>query len=126
MLREVLDQVQLARLTDRLDEVADWTRILSPGEQQRLAFARVVLAKPRTVYLDEATSAIDEGLEYTLYRMLRSELPDSILVSVGHRSTLNVFHNRQLELHGSGQCSLAGNTRPQRQTPHRPSRPNRT
>lgn len=105
-LRAILDQVHLPHLTDRLDEVADWTRILSPGEQQRLAFARVVLAKPRTVFLDEATSAIDEGLEYTLYRMLRSELPDSIMVSVGHRSTLNVFHNRQLELQGSGQWSL--------------------
>ena len=105
-LLEVLGQVHLAHLTDRLDEVADWTRILSPGEQQRLSFARVVLANPRTVFLDEATSAIDEGLEYSLYRMLRSELPDSIMVSVGHRSTLNVFHNRQLELQGSGQWSL--------------------
>ncbi|MFE4500545.1 ABC transporter ATP-binding protein/permease [Rhodococcus sp. NPDC056743] len=105
-LHELLDQVHLAHLTDRLDEVADWTRILSPGEQQRLSFARVVLARPRTVFLDEATSAIDEGLEYALYRMLRSELPDSIMVSVGHRSTLDVFHNRQLELQGSGQWSL--------------------
>ncbi|NMM82988.1 ABC transporter ATP-binding protein [Rhodococcus sp. SRB_17] len=105
-LRAVLDKVQLAHLADRLDEVADWTRILSPGEQQRLAFARVVLVHPRTVFLDEATSAIDEGLEYSLYRMLRDELPDSIVVSVGHRSTLNIFHNRQLELQGSGQWSL--------------------
>ncbi|MDI9919261.1 ABC transporter ATP-binding protein/permease, partial [Rhodococcus sp. IEGM 1379] len=106
MLRLVLDKVHLAHLAGRLDEVADWTRILSPGEQQRLAFARVVLIRPRTVFLDEATSAIDEGLEYSLYRMLRDELPDSIVVSVGHRSTLNIFHNRQLELQGSGQWSL--------------------
>lgn len=101
-LRDALSKVHLAHLTARLDEVADWTRILSPGEQQRLAFARVMLARPRTVFLDEATSAIDEGLEYSLYSLLRSDLPDSIVVSVGHRSTLDVFHTRQLELQGSG------------------------
>lgn len=109
-VREVLRKVHLAHLAGRLDETADWTRILSPGEQQRLAFARAVLTHPRIAFLDEATSAIDEGLEYTLYSMLRDELSGGILVSVGHRSTLDVFHNRQLELRGSGRWSLTDGT----------------
>lgn len=104
-LRQVLGKVHLAHLSERIDEVADWTRILSPGEQQRLAFARIMLARPQIAFLDEATSAIDEGLEYSLYTLLRSELP-GIVVSVGHRSTLNTFHNRQLDLQGSGQWAL--------------------
>lgn len=106
-LHDALAEVHLAHLIGRLDEPADWTRILSPGEQQRLAFARVLLIRPRTAFLDEATSGIDEGLEYTLYDILRRELPDSIIVSVGHRSTLDVFHNRQLELRGAGHWTLA-------------------
>ncbi|MFD9681501.1 ABC transporter ATP-binding protein/permease [Rhodococcus sp. NPDC059969] len=105
-LHDALAEVHLAHLIGRLDEAADWTRILSPGEQQRLAFARVLLIRPRTAFLDEATSGIDEGLEYTLYDILRRELPDSIIVSVGHRSTLDVFHNRQLELRGAGHWTL--------------------
>jgi len=104
--RDALAHVHLAHLVGRLDEAADWTRILSPGEQQRLAFARVLLIRPRTAFLDEATSGIDKGLEYTLYDILRHELPDSIIVSVGHRSTLDVFHNRQLELRGAGHWTL--------------------
>ncbi|MFZ2176104.1 MAG: ABC transporter ATP-binding protein/permease, partial [Rhodococcus sp. (in: high G+C Gram-positive bacteria)] len=62
-------------------------------------------ARPAVVFLDEATSAIDEGLEYALYGLLRSELPDSIVVSVGHRSTLSQFHTRGVELEGEGQWS---------------------
>ncbi|MFE5643094.1 ABC transporter ATP-binding protein/permease [Rhodococcus sp. NPDC056516] len=105
-LHDALAEVHLAHLIGRLDEAADWTRILSPGEQQRLAFARVLLIRPRTAFLDEATSGIDEGLEYTLYDIVRRELPDSIIVSVGHRSTLGVFHNRQLELRGAGHWEI--------------------
>jgi putative ATP-binding cassette transporter len=110
-LREALSKVSLGNLGDRLDETADWTRILSPGEQQRLAFARVLTARPAVIFLDEATSAIDEGLEHTLYTLLRSELPDSIVVSVGHRSTLNQFHSLGVELEGEGrwtETSLVG------------------
>ena len=98
----VLRQVQLPHLADRLDEETDWARRLSPGEMQRLNFARVLLARPEVVFLDEATSAVDEGMEAALYELLRAELPDAILVSVGHRSTLSRFHSRQLELVGEG------------------------
>lgn len=98
----VLRQVQLPHLVDRLDEETDWARRLSPGELQRLNFARVLLARPDVVFLDEATSAVDEGMEAALYELLREELPDAAIVSVGHRSTLARFHARQLELTGDG------------------------
>ena len=103
----MLRRVQLLHLADRLDEEMDWARRLSPGEQQRLGFGRVLLARPRVVFLDEATSALDEGLEHTLYTLLREELPETIVVSVGHRSTLNRFHAERLELLGDGRWQVA-------------------
>ena len=101
-LVDALRQVNLGHLSQRLDEVADWSRILSIGEQQRVAFARVLFNRPAIVFLDEATSATDEGLEYMLYSLLRSALPDCMLVSVGHRSTLDPFHTHRLYLDGAG------------------------
>lgn len=88
-MQEVLRKVALGHLTERLAEAEDWSAVLSPGEQQRIAFARVLLLKPTVVFLDEATSAVDEGLEDALYRLLRTELPDTIVVSVAHRSTVD-------------------------------------
>jgi putative ATP-binding cassette transporter len=99
----VLHLVQLGHLAKRLDDVADWSRILSLGEQQRLAFGRLLLARPTIAFLDEATSAMDEGLEDAMYRLARQELPDTVIVSVGHRSTLFAHHARQLVLAGDGQ-----------------------
>jgi len=101
-LAQALHQVNLGHLSQRLDEVADWSRILSIGEQQRVAFARVLFNRPAIVFLDEATSATDEGLEHSLYSLLRSALPDCMLVSVGHRSTLDPFHTHRLQLDGAG------------------------
>jgi vitamin B12/bleomycin/antimicrobial peptide transport system ATP-binding/permease protein len=106
-LRDALSQVALGNLRGRLDEVADWAKVLSPGEQQRVAFARILLTKPRAVFLDEATSALDEGLEFALYQMLRTELPDCIVVSVSHRSTVGQHHDRLLELLGDGEWRLS-------------------
>ena len=80
--------------------------MLSVGEQQRIAFARILLTKPKAVFLDESTSALDEGLELTLYELIRAELPDTILVSVSHRSTVEQFHGRHLELVGGGEWRL--------------------
>jgi putative ATP-binding cassette transporter len=97
---------QLSHLTGRLDEQQDWTRILSLGEQQRLAIGRVMLNRPALVFLDEASSAMDEGLEHAMYELLRTTLPDTILVSVGHRSTLLEFHAEELVLRGGGDWSL--------------------
>ena len=76
----------------------DWAKVLSVGEQQRIAFARILLSKPRAVFLDESTSAMDEGLELMLYELIHAEFPDTILVSVSHRSTVEQFHGRHLEL----------------------------
>ena len=67
----------------------------------------MLLARPRVVFLDEATSALDEGMEHTLYTLLREELPDTVVVSVGHRSTLNRFHAERLELLGDGRWQVA-------------------
>jgi putative ATP-binding cassette transporter len=105
-LRETLTKVALAPLCDRLDEERDWAKVLSPGEQQRIAFARVLLTKPKAVFLDESTSALDEGLEFALYQMLRTELPDCVVVSVSHRRAVELLHERQLELLGGGHWRL--------------------
>ena len=102
----VLSQCHLGHLAAHLDEEADWARILSLGEQQRLAIGRILLNAPEVVFLDEASSAMDEGLEYAMYQLLRNSLPQAILVSVGHRSSLLDFHTQQLELLGHGQWRL--------------------
>ena len=105
-LKGTLVKVALPHLADRLDEVLDWAKVLSPGEQQRIAFARILLTKPKVVFLDESTSALDEGLEYMLYTLVRTELPDTILVSVSHRSTVEQHHTHELELLGDGEWRL--------------------
>ncbi|MGO9382566.1 MAG: ABC transporter ATP-binding protein/permease [Mycobacterium sp.] len=105
-LRHALVVVTLPNLITRLDEVQDWAKMLSPGEQQRIAFARVLVTKPKAVFLDESTSALDEGLQFSLYDLLRRELPDCIVVSATHRSTVEPHHNQQLELFGDGRWRL--------------------
>jgi putative ATP-binding cassette transporter len=105
-IQQALVKVALSHLAIRLNEVRDWAKGLSVGEQQRIAFARVLLTKPRAVFFDESTSALDEGLELMLYELIRSEFPDAILVSVSHRSTVEQFHARHLELVGDGQWRL--------------------
>lgn len=105
-LKRMLLTVALPHLVERLDEVLDWAKVLSPGEQQRIAFARILLTKPKVVFLDEATSALDEGLEFLLYQLVRTELPDTILVSVSHRTTVEQHHTHELELLGDGEWRL--------------------
>jgi putative ATP-binding cassette transporter len=106
ILRAALVKVGLEKFVPRLDEVDDWSRILSLGEQQRLAFARVLLQKPDWVFLDEATSALDEPREAEMYEMLQAELPKMGVVSVGHRSTLFAQHQQELKLAGDGNWEL--------------------
>ncbi|AKS34056.1 ABC transporter ATP-binding protein/permease [Mycolicibacterium goodii] len=105
-IRAALDAVTLGHLGSRLDTVADWAKVLSPGEQQRIAFARILLARPRAVFLDEATSALDAGQEFALYSALRSQLPETIVVSVSHRDSVNRHHDRRLALLGDGRWEL--------------------
>jgi putative ATP-binding cassette transporter len=105
-LQHVLNEVALPHLCHRLDEAQDWAGVLSPGEQQRVGFARILLTKPQAVFLDESTSALDEGLEYVLYELIRSECPDTIVVSVSHRQTVDQHHQQQLLLMGEGTWRL--------------------
>ncbi len=88
----------LPALADRLREHAHWAKQRSPGEQQRLAFARIWLHRPRWLFLDEATSALDEETEDRLYTQLARDLPDLTLVSIAHHSSLRRFHDRELML----------------------------
>jgi vitamin B12/bleomycin/antimicrobial peptide transport system ATP-binding/permease protein len=101
-----LNKVALPQCARRLSEDEDWAKVLSPGEQQRIAFARVLLTKPKVVFMDEATSALDEGLEFMLYNLVRTELPDTVIVSVTHRSTVDQHHEQELELLGGGEWRL--------------------
>ena len=103
---EILNKVQLGHLAEQLEKEQDWTRILSLGEQQRLAFARLILHKPAVAFLDEATASMDEGLEFAMYQLLKQELPKTTLISVGHRSTLKALHQQQLTLQDKGQWQL--------------------
>ncbi len=106
-LRHVLDEVNLGALSSRypdLDVKQDWPRILSLGEQQRLAFGRLLLNAPRFVVLDEATSALDVATEDHLYALLRQR--ELAVISIGHRPTLKQFHDTVLELSGNGDWRL--------------------
>jgi putative ATP-binding cassette transporter len=111
-LREALQAVDLPDLARRLDEAGHWALQLSPGEQQRIAIARALLQKPEWLFLDEATSAVDEATEERLYRLLHERLPGTTLFSVGHRATLRPFHARQLEVKrtGAGPASVVEET----------------
>lgn len=93
---QIMQQVQLGHLAEKLTQENDWTRVLSLGEQQRLSFARVLMHKPLAAFLDEATASMDEGLEDAMYRLLRKELPQTTIISVGHRSTLQTHHQQHL------------------------------
>lgn len=107
-IRDVVEEVNLsdvfARVDDDLDRVLDWTNVLSVGEQQRVAFARLFLRKPRFAFLDEATSALDEENQDTLYRLLQKS--GISFISVGHRKTLTQYHDRILQLEGTGTWEL--------------------
>jgi len=97
-LKDMLHKVGLDHLRDRLDETERWDHILSGGEQQRVAFARVLVHKPEWIFMDEATSALDEAGQENIMRLLIEELPETSVVSIGHRPGLEAFHTRELVL----------------------------
>ncbi len=101
-IRAALIDARLPHLVERLDEEAFWVQVLSLGEQQRLAVARTLLARPDWLFLDEATSAMDEPMEDAIYAMLREKLPGTTVVSIGHRSTLKAMHDRIVEMRPEG------------------------
>lgn len=104
-IRLMMERCCIAYLGDKLDEVADWSHVLSVGEQQRVAFARALLIAPEWLFLDEATSALDEETEVVMYNNLQNYLPDTTVISVGHRSTLAVFHSATLLIENQ-QCKI--------------------
>ena len=97
-IAEALMAVGLEQWAGRLDVEAHWNRMLSVGEQQRLAIARALLEAPDYLFLDEATASLDEPSEAMLYRLLQDRLKGTTIVSIGHRSTLNAFHRRRIEV----------------------------
>src|SRR5262249_41812266 len=101
-IAEALTAVGLPGLVPRLDEHAHWNRMLSLGEQQRLAIARALLLAPDFLFLDEATASLDEPSEAAVYRLWRERLPHPGIVSTGHRSTLDAFPRRRLVLERDG------------------------
>lgn len=107
-LLKILDEVQLRHLAEGdggLDRVRDWEKVLSGGEQQRLAFARLLVHAPRLAILDEATSALDDANQKRLYERLRER--GTTLVSIAHRAAVAGFHRHVLKLTGGGRWTLA-------------------
>ena len=98
VLVALMEQCQIGYLKDKLDIVADWSHVLSVGEQQRLAYVRAHIQEPVWLFLDEATSALDEETEAKMYSLIGERLANTTIVSIGHRSTLNKYHQLVLEL----------------------------
>jgi putative ATP-binding cassette transporter len=97
-VRRALDDVRLANLVEELDHEEVWSQRLSSGEQQRIALARALLMRPDWLFLDESTSAVEEKLEAELYAVLARRLPNTTVVSIGHRSSVLALHRRRLEM----------------------------
>lgn len=97
-LKEVLHDCHLAHFVPRLNETAHWSEQLSPGEQQRIAFARVLLHQPDWVFLDETSSMLDIANEDYLYRLLKTKLPHCSIVSVGHNPHLEAYHDHVIDM----------------------------
>lgn len=107
--RELLEQLadcRLPYLADKLELTMDWGQVLSLGEQQRIAFVRMLLLKPDWLFLDEVTSALDEATERWVYELLLGKLPRTAVISVGHRPSLQKYHSRRLQLDGQGGWKL--------------------
>jgi vitamin B12/bleomycin/antimicrobial peptide transport system ATP-binding/permease protein len=101
-VEDALIAVGLPQFASQLDEEAHWNRMLSLGEQQRLGLARALLHRPQYLFLDEATASLDEASEAALYELLENKLPATTIVSIGHRSTLEAFHQRNVVLSRDG------------------------
>lgn len=106
-MQKTLRMCQLSFLTEKLDQKDNWGKILSLGEQQKLAIARAILHKPDWLLLDEATSSLDKETELYMYDLLQKVLPKTVLISVGHQDVLQKFHTLKLKLDGLGSWELS-------------------
>jgi putative ATP-binding cassette transporter len=106
-IRAALADVGLSSLSDSLERSENWAQVLSGGEQQRVAFARALLNKPAWLFLDEATASLPEEDQEKLYRALKEKLPQTTLVSIGHRASLAQFHARRLVWQAGERPALA-------------------
>ncbi len=100
-IEAALQAVGLAHVADRLEQSENWAQVLSGGEQQRLAFARALLNKPDWLFLDEATASLPEDAQDALYKVLKEKLPETTVVSIGHRASLAAHHERRLAWQGT-------------------------
>lgn len=98
VVRSALRDCHLPHLAESLDEEAQWDKRLSPGEQQRVAFARVLINRPQWLYMDESTSALDAPTAIALYDLVRARLPGSTLISIAHNPEIASFHDRKVTL----------------------------
>jgi putative ATP-binding cassette transporter len=105
-LVETLTLCRISYLAARLEEVGDWGKFLSLGEQQRIAFVRILLQQPAWLFLDEATSALDDDNQTLMYSLVIKKMPNTVIVSVGHRKSIADYHNCKLVLDGAGGWTL--------------------
>jgi len=109
-VEDVMNACHLEAFIKRLDDMDNWAETLSPGEQQRVSFARVLLHKPDWVFLDESTSMLDSENETRLYHLIKERLPACTIISVGHHPSVDVFHDHVLNLmkYRHGDAASAG------------------
>jgi putative ATP-binding cassette transporter len=107
-LRDVLEACAMGHLLPRLDETANWSLVLSGGEQQRLAFARALLYRPDWLFLDEASSALDAATERRMYGLLQERLTGATLISVAHRPEVVALHRRSIVIDPSSHRLMSG------------------
>jgi putative ATP-binding cassette transporter len=119
-IRHYLDLCLLPHLKDKLDQTDNWSQRLSPGEQQRLAFVRVLLARPEMLFLDEATSALDAATEETMYELILLELPDAAIVSIAHREVVAKYHHERWQFVHDGAAATGGEQKMRGELPDAP------
>ena len=96
VIQGALRRVGLEYMADRLDDSQNWDHVLTSGEKQRLGFARLLLRRPRWIFIQEATEDLDPEAEQAMMRLLQEEFPQAAVVTIGGRGGLEPFHPRRL------------------------------